>query len=115
MTRSGKENKQRGVLLRKPSKVHKKMCQESVRERKGGNVRVETGFGICLQACVTCCLTNRARKSFYSSAFFHWASSACNQAGRLALVETSGVLVAPGRGKAAWASTRALSCWGNTC
>lgn len=78
-------------------------------------MRVETGFGICLQACVTCCLTNRARKSFYSSAFFHWASSARSQAGRLALVESSGVLVAPGRDEAAWASTRALGSWGNTC
>lgn len=51
MTGSGKENKQRGVLLRKPSKVHKRMCQESVRERKRGIVRVEAGFGICLK-CV---------------------------------------------------------------
>lgn len=49
MTGSGKENKQRGVLLRKPSKVHKRICQESVRKR--GIVRVEAGFGICLK-CV---------------------------------------------------------------
>lgn len=33
MTRSGKENMQGGVLLRKLSKVHKKMCQE-MEERK---------------------------------------------------------------------------------
>lgn len=88
MTRSGKENKQGGVLLRKLSKVHKKMCQESVRERKRGNVRVETGFGICLQACVSCCLTNGERKAkFYSSAFFHRVNSSCSQASWPALVE----------------------------
>lgn len=87
MTRSGKENKQGGVLLQKLSKVHKKMCQESVRERKRGNVRVETGFGICLQACVTCCLTNGERKAFYSSAFFHQVNSSCGQADRPVLLE----------------------------
>lgn len=87
MTRSGKENKQGGVLLRKLSKVHKKMCQESVRERKRGNVRVETGFGICLRACVTCCLTNGERKAFYSSVFSHQVNSSCSQASWPALVE----------------------------
>lgn len=87
MTRSGKENKQGGVLLRKLSKVHKKMCQESVRERNRGNVRVETGFGICLQARVTCCLTNGERKAFYASAFFHQVKSSCSQASWPALVK----------------------------
>ena len=85
VTRSGKENKQGGVLLRKLRKVHKETCRESVGER--GNVRAETGFGICLQACATCCLTNGERKAFYSAAFFHRVNSSCSQASWPALVE----------------------------
>lgn len=111
MTRSGKENKQGGVLLQKLSKVHKKICQESVRERKRGNVRVETGFGICLQACVTCCLTNGERKAFIplppsTELTLLAAKLAASSAGALQLVLREG--------KAAHAAPK-HSGWGVPC
>ena len=79
MTGSGKENKQRGVLLRKPSKVHKRMCQESVRERKRGIVSRGRLWDLS-EVCVTCCLTNGERKVSSFSVFSHCVSSPGGQA-----------------------------------